>query len=251
MRTRNARPRTIEMDSVLAASYQRSMRRCLKKDRYVSLSRVVSMTPDAARILLDWDNGFMDLDGFTELPGDVAEVLAQFPGSLLLDGLNFLTDEAATGLAKHVGYLSLEGLPMISTSAARLIASSPAPEDGQRRRRKLFLEGLRHLPVSTGKALAKYDGDLIFGHRLDVSPEELTALAKHTGTLSLWIGALSKDGAEALARHAGNLQLFLGPLTDEAAEALEKHRGHIEIGRVGLHECLEAKAALKKYRPDL
>lgn len=253
MRTRNARPRTIEMDSVLAASYQRSMRRCLKRGRFVSLRRVVSMTPDAARILLDWDNGFMDLDGFTELPGDVADVLGEFPRSLLFDSLNFLTDEAAKGLAKHMGHLSLKGLPMISTSAARLLTSHPAPEEGQTRRRILCLEGLRHLDVATAKALANYDGELVFGHRLDLSPEVLAALAKHTGLLTLWIwnGALSKDGAEALARHAGNLWLFLGPLTDEAAAALAKHRGHIKIGTAWPHDCLEANTALKKYRPDL
>jgi hypothetical protein len=251
MRTRRARPRTIHMDAVLAASYQRSMRRCRKKQRYISLSRVVSMTPDAARVLLDWDNGFMDLDGFTELPGDVAEVLADFPGSLLFDGLHFLTDEAAKGLAKHMGHLSLEGVPMISTSAARLLTSRPAPRDEQTRRRILCLAGLRHLDLSTAKALANYDGELVFGHRLDLSPTVLAALAKHAGLLTLWIGALSKDGAEALARHAGNLQLFLGPLTDEAAEALAEHRGDIKIGTVWPHDCLEANTAFKKYRPSL
>ena len=250
MRTRNARPKTIEMDAVLAASYQRSMRRC-RKGRYVSLSRVTSMTPEAARVLLDWDNGFMDLDGFTELPGDVAEVLAEFPGSLLFNELNFLTDEAATGLAEHLGHLSLNGLPMISTSAARLLTSRPAPRDGQSRGRMLRLEGLRHLDLSTARALANYDGELVFGYQIDLSPAVLAALEKHTGLLTLWNGALSKDRAEALARHAGDLHLFLGPLTDDAAEALAKHGGNIKIGTAWPHDCLEANAALKKYRPDL
>jgi hypothetical protein len=248
MPTRNTRPKTIRMDAALAAIYQRSMRRCRKRGRFVPLKHVISMTPDAAKVLLDWDNHFMDLDGFTELPGDVAEVLGDFPGSLLFDGLTFLTEEAAQGLAKHLGHLSLRGLSMISTSAARLLTSRPAPKDGQR---ILCLEGLRHLDVSTAKALANYDGKLVFGPRLDLSPAVLAALAKHTGLLTLWIGALSKDGAEGLAKHAGNLQLFLGPLTDEAAEALAKHEGDIKIGTCWPHDCLEANTALKKYRPAL
>lgn len=251
MRTRNARPKTIKLDAVLAASYQRSMRRC-RKARYVSLSRVVSMTPEAARVLLDWDNGFMDLDGFTELPGDVAEVLAEFPGSLLFDGLDFLTDEAAAGLAEHLGHLSLNGLPMITTSAARLLTSWPAPKDGQTPDRGLSLNGLRYLDVATAEALANYGGDLCFGRRLELSPAVLAVLAKHTGSLRLTVYELSIDKAAALARHNGHLNFeYIGQLTDEAAEALAKHRGHIMLNTTVAGQCSEARAVLEKYRPGL
>lgn len=248
MPARNANAKQIVFDRAKASDWQRYQRRQRKSNRFLTLANVVSVTPAAAEILLEWD-GCLDLDGLPDLPADVAHVLGGFRGRMSFGSLTALTEEAAGGLAKHNNSLALDGLPQIPPRVAKALVSRPTPK-GAKCLRSLSLKGLQQLPASVAKVLARYDGELILGGQFDLSPEVAEGLAAHTGQLTLDVGRITDAAAEALSRHRGFIWLpHVRRLTDAAAAALAKHLGGIRFGICWPEDGAEAEAALRKYRP--
>ena len=85
-------------------------------------------------------NSDLSLNGLVALDAEQAKILSNIRYELTLDGLATLSDEAAECLARHRGsYISLKGLANLSDAAA--------------------------------KSLAQYKGTLLFGDRIEMSPE--------------------------------------------------------------------------------
>jgi hypothetical protein len=178
---------------------------------------IKTLTAERAEQLVAEHKGPLDLAGLSELPIDVAAVLAGYDGDLLLDGLLSLSPQAAEALASHAGSAGKAVDP--EAIAARV---SEAFEQGDLRLSRfeeivtefggegsipaLSLGGLIALKPDVAAALAGHTGDLRLDGLKSLSAEAAAALATHVGSLSLsGIDGLDADVAEALAPHMGDV----------------------------------------------
>jgi endonuclease YncB( thermonuclease family) len=168
-----------------------------RKGGDLSLDRLTTLAPDAAKALAKHEGGLI-LSGLTTLSDEVAKELGQHKGELYLDGLTKLSDEAAESLAQHMGALSFDGLTTLSDKAAKALAQHKGAETN----------------------LLAFD--LSLNGLITLSDEAAKAFGQHKGELSLsGLTTLSSKSAEALGQHESYLYLRgLTKLSDEAAKSL-------------------------------
>lgn len=111
-----------------------------------------------------------------------------------LDSYTAIDDDAADLLSKCIFGLELRGLTEMSDEAAKAL--------GQRKGGDLDLSGLKSLSVVAAKALAGTEGILLLGGLKEISDEVAVALSEHEGPLNLsGLTSLSRAAAQALAKN--------------------------------------------------
>ena len=101
----------------------------------------------AEEFLQDCEN--VDLDKFTSIENQAAEILAKHEGDLHLGGLTFLTNQATEALAKHKGVLTLSSeRPYLTDKAAEALAKY--------KRDNLSLNGLTTLTDQAAKHQGRF-----------------------------------------------------------------------------------------------
>ena len=88
-----------------------------------------------------------------KITAEAAESLSMHEGWLVLNGLTELTDAAAESLSKHKGGLDLDGLTELSDAAAESLSK----HEGD-----LRLNGLTELSDVAAESLSKHEGEICF-----------------------------------------------------------------------------------------
>ncbi|MDA8736362.1 hypothetical protein N9M57_03170 [Opitutales bacterium] len=203
-----------------------------------------SSIDEAAAVVLSKFEGWLCLDGLTELSDSTVEVLAKQEGTLSLDGLSELSDAAAEALSKHEGTLYLNGLTELSDAAAEALSNH---EDGT-----LNLDGLTELSDAAAETLSKHQDFISLNGLTELSDAAAKALSNHEDVLSLdGLFELSDAAAEALSKSKSDLYLCgLTELSDVALVALSQHKG--KLGLDGLTELSDAAAeAFAKHKGEI
>lgn len=189
---------------------------------------VTELNADGAReIIRHYCNYWLLLPAVTDLPADVAAILAAHRGGLVLNRVATLTTAAATGLGRAPGPLELKGLESISADVAAALAGVGG---------ELSLDGLGSIDRDVAVALAARGGPLSLLGLEDISRECAAVFGAHSGKLSISLRGAAADDVEVLeglaARDGGCLFLsFPVPqvLTIDMARALRRHRGELEL----------------------
>jgi hypothetical protein len=197
---------------------------------------LTELSPEQARILAQTSHG-LHLDGLMTIAPEAAKGLAQFDGSNLhLNGLVDLDTEVAECISRLGPSLHLNGLKSLSPDAASAFSRlRPRWQD-------LHLCGLERVTPETAYALTKcgrelylngltdLDGDVAWEFMMRYYPLHLSGLAQ-----------LSDDAAEALGHCRADLYLDgIADLSATAAEALARHSGRLSLE--GLEQLSEASA---------
>lgn len=189
---------------------------------YLHLPRVTSLTPDAARALVEF-SGTLCLAGVVELDASTAESLSAAKGSVLLYGLKELTPKVAAALSTVSG-LGLRGLKSLSVAAAQELVAGRVD--------LLNLSGLEVVPPELAAVLSAFKGTLILSGVKEMSADTAEAFAgspaRHLEFASL--RDIDVAVARQLARVKGSLVLGgISSMTPEMVEALSQHQGHLVL----------------------
>jgi len=206
----------------------------------------------------------LELNGLTQLPDAVADVLSLHKGGgLSLDGVSMLSDNAVHSLSRHEGSLSLNGLASLTESACRSLASFAGD--------RLSLNGVLTLAPEATASLSRYTGQLSLWGLCDLSDEAAAALAQRKSRTDVNVAAISgsatrilrtitkpiaaryKSGKWPGVRMADSVVIDLTPmvvLDDDAAEVLAQCKESLMLnGLVSLSD--KAAAALAKHSYSL
>jgi hypothetical protein len=193
----------------------------------VSLPRITTLTADAARELVKQPNGgWLELNGLTALPDDVAAALGEHQGPLFLNGLKTLSAPAAGALANHRGYLSLNGVTTLPDEAAKvLLTHNRLDASGE----LLSLNGLQTLSAEAAGAIAARRSRASFLGLTTLTPEVAQILAKARawdGVLPSFTSVTPELAAALAQREQGVTMPGLTSLPPEIATAFKgKLRG--------------------------
>jgi len=164
-----------------------------------------------------------DLNEYTEIEDAAAEVLAGYEGYIKLDGISQLSESLARNLANHKGGISLSGVENLTEETAALLSKGQG---------SLSLNGLTTLSKNAALHLIQRSGSLYLNGLKDISEELLRILASHKEALALVsFTKLSPENARILSEHQGG-GLFLGSLkvlSPEIARILAKHTDHLAL----------------------
>jgi hypothetical protein len=176
-------------------------------NRDSDLSEYTKIEESAAEVLANYE-GYVQLDGISQLPEPLAKILANHKGGLSLSGIESLTEETAAVLGKIPGGLALDGLEEVSKKSAEQLISC---------RGGLSLDGLNKISDELLGVLADHEGGLSLGGLAQLSLEAAKLLQKHKGVLSLdGLKTLSPEVARTLAKHQDHLSLHsLENLSDD------------------------------------
>ena len=105
------------------------------------LGEVTSLSAGAAKVLAQYEEHYLGLEGLTSLSDAAAQELAQHQGYLNLSGLASLSDASAQALARQQGSLNLGSLISLSDAAAQALAR---------------YQGELHLPNNLSKRVRYY-----------------------------------------------------------------------------------------------
>ena len=96
----------------------------------VDVEEFTTIEDDAAEVLseCDWP---LNLYGLIDLSDAAAEFLSKHKGGICLDGLSSLTDVAAESLSKYKREIHLNGLKSLSISAAKSIGQNGQNAQGR------------------------------------------------------------------------------------------------------------------------
>ena len=165
------------------------------------------------------DDESVNLEEFTDLDDDAAEILSRFKGDLELNGLTSLSDAASESLSEHKASLEMAGLTQLSDSAAKCLSRHSG--------NALSLGGYHRTTfdaVTAQMIRDTTDGSSLSG---DISPTAVMHLTEYKGSLSLDIATLnsgdSPEWAKALSEFGKRPEqrLFLAP-TARMEEVLEQ-----------------------------
>ena len=177
------------------------------------------LTREIAERFLE-DEHAVDLPGCTAIETAAAEILSKYRGDLDLDldGLTSLSDAAAKSFREYNSGLSLNGLTELSCAAAQSLSRSE----------RLYLDGLKELPVELARALVDADN-------VEVMRNVNPSFTNPPRVLSLnGLKLLSDSSARELAALVGDLLLngLIGLTTEAAYHFANRHTGRLELGSV-------------------
>jgi hypothetical protein len=170
----------------------------------------------------------VDLDEFTEIEDDAAEILSKCEWDLFLGGLTAFSDAAAESFSKHKGgVLYLDGLTALSDAAAESLCKHEGEVRLSERLAKEFLTKEVAEKFIKGELVHPESGCLIpdLSGFTKITDDAAEILSKFEGDLFLrGLTSLSDAAAESLSKHKGGLTLNgLTALSNAAAESLAKH----------------------------
>lgn len=123
----------------------------------------------ARKVLTDYMA--VDLDSYTAIDDDAADLLSKCIFGLELRGLSELSDEAAKGLGwRKGGDLDLSGLKSLSVVAAKALAGTEGI---------LMLRGLKEISDEVAVTLSQHKGPLIMSGLTSLTGAAARALAKN------------------------------------------------------------------------
>lgn len=123
----------------------------------------------ARKVLTDYMA--VDLDSYTAIDDDAADLLSKCIFGLELRGLAELSDEAAKGLGRRKGGdLDLSGLKSLSVVAAKALAGTEGI---------LMLRGLKEISDEVAVTLSQHKGPLIMSGLTSLTGAAARALAKN------------------------------------------------------------------------
>lgn len=206
----------------------------IKDDNAVNLECFTSIEDDAAQVLSKFQGRQLYLEGLENLTVASAKALADFPGHLRFWALEHLPDAVAAELAKQKVEpidadlcdeseleSELAGLPFLDLSGLKSLSDSAATELAKHQGSRLDLSGLENLSENVALILSAYRGSLSFSYVEHISDGAAAALAKHRGPDICLVGLkeLSDEAAKSLASYPGELNLSSG-----AAAAVAKFK---------------------------
>ena len=183
-------------------------------NRDSDLSEYTKIEESAAEVLANYE-GYVQLDGISQLPEPLAQVLAKHKGGLSLGGVSKLSDEAAALLSNRQGSLALDGLKTLSKESALHLIKRPE---------SLYLNGLKDISDELLEILVANKEVLSLNSFIRLSPENAKLFSEHQGG-GLFLGdfkRLSPDIARILARHSDHLALGIEDLSDELLDIFDK-----------------------------
>ena len=161
------------LDGLCALSIEVA-RELVKHKTNLSLTGIVTIADDVAKVLSTHQGKGLHLNGLRSLTDAAADSLKDFKGDdgyrtgLELCGLTDLSDMSARSFSKHRGRLDLSGLTVLSDAAAKGLSKHKGTME---------LNGLTTLSVNAAKYLAKHDGDLELYGLNDLSDEAAVEFA--------------------------------------------------------------------------
>jgi len=179
-------------------------------NRDSDLSEYTKIEESAAEVLANYE-GYVQLDGISQLPEPLANILANHKGGLSLSGVSKLSDEAAALLSNRQGSLALDGLKTLSKESALHLIKRPE---------SLYLNGLKDISDELLEILVANKEVLSLNSFIRLSPENVKIFSEHQGG-GLFLGdfkRLSPDIARVLARHSGHLSLGIEDISDEVID---------------------------------
>ena len=166
------------------------------------------------------------------------------PDGVELDEFTSIEDEAAEVLSKHQGELCLIECRFISTSAIELLS----------RRTGSLILGLETLSDSEAESLSKTRGDLELFNLEELSDSAAESLSNHEGILALG-NELEEDfsdsAAESLSNHKGDLTLGLATLSNNTTRSLSKHKYCLYFPNMKSFTCVEKARILLNHSGGL
>lgn len=206
----------------------------IKDDNAINLEHFTSIEDEAAQILARFQGRQLYLEGLETLTVASAKALSEFPGHLRFWSLEDLPDAVAAELAKQkVAPIDadlcdaseleseLAGLPTLDLSALKSLSDFAATELARHKGGRLDLSGLENLSENVALILSAYRGSLSFSYMEHLSDGAAAALAKHRGPDICVVGLkeLSDEAAKSLAAYPGELNL-----SSDAAAAVAKFK---------------------------
>jgi len=252
-------------------------------DEYsVDLSEFTAIEDDAAEVLSSSLQGFMSLDGLTEIPDSIAKLLftgepyqpngdpfkpddnTPLAANVSLNGLSAISDSVAASIGKYRREdVSLRGVAELTDFAAEELSSaldltlgisslSDASAKHLGRVPALRLPKLQSLSVTAAESFGNAENAwcLELGAVSEISDNALQHLIKRGGNnLDLGLKAISDQGAEILCK-AQVSELYLREvksLSDAAAKSLFEFEGCLHLY---LEDLPKSAAAILRTHPS-
>lgn len=164
----------------------------------------------------------VDLNEFTSLEDDAADLLGTYSGSdLFLFNIKNFSVTAAKGLARYGGTLTID----VSNASDQAIAElSKASNEG------LNLWGVRNLTAGTAEILSSFEGMLTLADLDSLTEEVAEKLSNQTHTLQLGpLKEITPEVCKILSRYQGDSLFFdeLVSLSSDCAKHLSAYEGYL------------------------